>query len=697
MADDLDKFVLQYTVELKDSIDRLNKLREKMDGVDKTHEKSSKNLKEFTQHFKGLTSEIGGSIGSLGKLASAAGPVGAAITAVGLAIKFASDQVGEYNANLKIAYGTGVSLTNLEGLRRSLTASGNVDRATVDNSLSSMANLVSAARIDPTGAEARKLAMMGGNVGSSVQDNLGLIGQRFQGMDKGQAEALGMTYGGLDPRMVDEMRSKGADAGKINMSDDQIANIQQYNQNLKDLNTTFNEGKSAIKEFSVGFAATMVEMGKATGKALSPSANGGWLAWMKKMGDSAMLADGGPVDPNNSVLKDTQAAIAGVAEQREKLVEDAKKDKEAQQTTFDASTEFARAAALFQSSVNAFTTTLDEKTVDATLAGESGAAGGMGGSASGRVAQGGGTTFTPGSGGSGDWKSSPYASLIEASAKKYNLDPALMWSVLMTESTGENGKTSPTGAKGLMQINHGNWKAYGNGRDIMDPAANIEVGARVLRESIDRAHGDITGGLNNYNGNSDPAYVAKVNGFYRGSMGTGQYHPVANANNSTMGKTASFAQTRLRDVAGAIAAGMHGQGITPEMLLRGTYNKGDVNIGYQRAMSDAKVEFMNAYQAANAGGMNIVQKQAAAQRLKTAALNERNLEANGAEVLARSREGGQTSLTQGQTIAIGSPNIAVNLNGFKGFDEKEFERRVEDVLGKTFQQVLNDMRTGDKI
>jgi hypothetical protein len=248
---------------------------------------------------------------------------------------------------------------------------------------------------------------------------------------------------------------------------------------------------------------------------------------------------------------------------------------------------------------------------------------------------------------------------------------------------------------GLTQVTRGNWKAYGGGADPMDPAANIDVGARILAESIKMAHGDITGGLQQYNGHSDAGYVGKVNAYYQPNLGTGQYRPIAGPGADTK-TTASWDQQRLLDTANVIAQSMHVSGVTGAQIMRGAYTQGDVNIGYQRAMSSAKIAFMNAYQASQAGGMNPVQRQNAMIALRSAALNERNLESYGSQVMGRATAGGQTSLTQGQTIAIGSPNISVNINSVKGFDEKEFRRRIDDVLAHHMALAINAAVDGEK-
>jgi len=700
MANDLDTFVLQYSIDLRDSITKLQRLQESMEKTSKGHEKSVAGVKEMVSHFQGVSKTLDTATGAFGKFLGAAGPVAGAMTAIGLAVKFASDQVQEYNANLKLAYGTGIDLTSLEGVRRSLTASGNVDRATVDQSLGNIAGMVRSARIDPTGPDAYKLRMMGGDPFGSVQGNLSSIGANFQGMSREQAEALGMTFGGLDPRMVDTLRAAGTDAGKVTMSDEEVANIAQYNENLKELNETFNKGKSSIKEFSVNASADLINFFKAipeaVGSALSPSKNGGWIAWLKKLGESAMMADGaGAFDEKNSVAQDTKKALADSDQKRQALVAKAKKETTQQQQIFDAGTMYMRAASLFAASVNSFTHTIGEQEMNALLAGEAGAAAGAGGSPSSLsgASNGGGAAFVPG--GSGTWQSNQYAKQIKAAADVYGLDPQMLHAVMMVESSGVNGKYSATGAGGLMQITKGNWKAYGGGADVMDPAANIMVGARVLKEQLSIHKGDVEAGLRAYNGNSDPNYVPKVMAAFGGSA-IGTVHWTATPGKSfNLAGGNSFDRQRFLSAADAIAAGMHVSGVTGAGILQGQFSRGDVDLGYQRALTSAKATLYKAYQAAYAPGLNAFQRKGALTAFQQAAISERSLENYSSQILGRARAGGQ-ELTTGQTVNIDASNISINVTG--GIpDQDQFKRRVEQILHDSITQALNEEQSGNKI
>ncbi|MEW6283839.1 MAG: lytic transglycosylase domain-containing protein, partial [Candidatus Eremiobacterota bacterium] len=75
--------------------------------------------------------------------------------------------------------------------------------------------------------------------------------------------------------------------------------------------------------------------------------------------------------------------------------------------------------------------------------------------------------------------------LIEAKARKYNLDPWLVRGVIEVESAFKPYAVSRAGAGGLMQLMP--TTAYHLGcRDRFDPEQNIEAGARYLRQMMDR-------------------------------------------------------------------------------------------------------------------------------------------------------------------------------------------------------------------
>jgi len=97
--------------------------------------------------------------------------------------------------------------------------------------------------------------------------------------------------------------------------------------------------------------------------------------------------------------------------------------------------------------------------------------------------------------------------LIEQQARAHNLDPALVKAVIAVESSFEPGAVSPKGALGLMQIIPPTGERYGVTGDrkrsleqkLLDPAVNVRVGTRYLRDLLALFANDLKLALAAYN------------------------------------------------------------------------------------------------------------------------------------------------------------------------------------------------------
>lgn len=70
--------------------------------------------------------------------------------------------------------------------------------------------------------------------------------------------------------------------------------------------------------------------------------------------------------------------------------------------------------------------------------------------------------------------------MVEATARKYDVDPLLVHSVISVESGYNPYAVSPKGAQGLMQLMPGTARRFGVSNSF-DPAENIEGGVRYLK------------------------------------------------------------------------------------------------------------------------------------------------------------------------------------------------------------------------
>ncbi|MBC7925763.1 MAG: lytic transglycosylase domain-containing protein [Bryobacteraceae bacterium] len=70
--------------------------------------------------------------------------------------------------------------------------------------------------------------------------------------------------------------------------------------------------------------------------------------------------------------------------------------------------------------------------------------------------------------------------LVETTAKKYDVDPLLVHSVIQVESGYNSRAVSPKGAQGMMQLMPGTARRFGVS-NIFDPRENVEGGVRYLK------------------------------------------------------------------------------------------------------------------------------------------------------------------------------------------------------------------------
>jgi len=110
--------------------------------------------------------------------------------------------------------------------------------------------------------------------------------------------------------------------------------------------------------------------------------------------------------------------------------------------------------------------------------------------------------------------------LVEAaysSAQEVKLDPLLVLSVMAIESRFNPFAESSVGAQGLMQVmakvHQTKFHDHGGTKSVLNPVANIQVGAQILKDLIRRS-GSVESGLKLYVGagnlESDGGYAAKV-------------------------------------------------------------------------------------------------------------------------------------------------------------------------------------------
>jgi hypothetical protein len=96
-------------------------------------------------------------------------------------------------------------------------------------------------------------------------------------------------------------------------------------------------------------------------------------------------------------------------------------------------------------------------------------------------------------------KDEKIASLVDQKANQYGIDPALLRSLIVSESQGNPRAKSPKGAQGLGQLMPATAKAYGV-KDPMDPEQNLDGAARFLKDLLSEHNGDPRAALIAYHG-----------------------------------------------------------------------------------------------------------------------------------------------------------------------------------------------------
>ncbi|GAA3802077.1 hypothetical protein GCM10022600_25310 [Qipengyuania pelagi] len=104
-----------------------------------------------------------------------------------------------------------------------------------------------------------------------------------------------------------------------------------------------------------------------------------------------------------------------------------------------------------------------------------------------------------------------YRAKVDELAARFDLSPSLIEALVWQESRWRHDARSPVGARGLAQLMPGTARDLGVNPD--DPFANLEGGARYLREQIDRFDGDLEKALAAYN--AGPGRVLRAGGIPR--------------------------------------------------------------------------------------------------------------------------------------------------------------------------------------
>jgi soluble lytic murein transglycosylase-like protein len=94
------------------------------------------------------------------------------------------------------------------------------------------------------------------------------------------------------------------------------------------------------------------------------------------------------------------------------------------------------------------------------------------------------------------------AGLVDTASKSNNLKADLLRAVIGKESGDHPCAVSPKGAQGLMQLMPATSQQFGVA-DPFDPKQNVEAGAKLLKQLLDKYKGDVSLALAAYNAGTD--------------------------------------------------------------------------------------------------------------------------------------------------------------------------------------------------
>jgi len=106
-------------------------------------------------------------------------------------------------------------------------------------------------------------------------------------------------------------------------------------------------------------------------------------------------------------------------------------------------------------------------------------------------------------------KAAQLADIVNVTATKYALPPAMVYAIISIESRFKEKAHGAGGATGLMQVVPGAHRGLlRNVKDLTEPTANVDVGSKILSGYVKSAGGDMSAALKSYGGSH--AYAQKV-------------------------------------------------------------------------------------------------------------------------------------------------------------------------------------------
>ena len=716
MSDALEKFVLQYHVDMKDAIERLETLQNKISKTNKGVANAGGEFKKFGREafaeVSKLTPELGAATSMALRLGTGLLGVGAALGAIAIGVKAINDLRKEYDAQRSLSFASGLSTQEIEQFQRTSASASRLNAGQSRDLIGKLSGMSMSAytNVDPMSREQLQLRQLGTSAFESngrIKETSKLIDEiskKFQSVSKERAYALGQSAG-LTHDEVDAIRNRNrAMIESTKMSEKEKALQQEAAIQLDKFNQSYNQLTDALRR-----------SGNVIGANLMPYLTQ-FINWVTDIAEKAPKFF---TEVFDELKAQTKASIktmfefdnynekfdAELEKQRQIIKEDHEKRAKLQNNSAAAAREwqakFSRDINLFAAAVSTFAGVIDERQAWAAWAGEVGRAAGVGPQAGGGASATGmhrgsavvGTSVAP----------AEYDRIIESAAKKWGVDANIMKKMIQVESGYNPNAVSEAGAVGLGQIMPSNFKSLGI-TNPYDPEQNIGGMAQLLAEYQRASGGDARKMLMMYHGGyktsgwgartrsyPDKVLNAKVNyGGGNTSAPPGFEVPVANLGDrdySSVDYGTKYAPVRgdtrddvqKRKIQDAIAKALN---VPIEQLQLGGVSQGDVHFTRAKLESQQIREVQQKQLTYTAPGIRPMEKAAAYQQYLEAANNLRALQKFGRQVELQSRPGGRD-------ITLQEKAIFIQVDGAQNPDAT-----AQEVVRKLYSVDLNDIVNG---
>jgi hypothetical protein len=296
---DLDRFVLQYSVDLSTSLTRLEQLHKQMGKVEEGGKKTAKGLTgELKGALDGVANSFGGLDGPMARVITKFGALGGAASVAGAAVlatlAIAAKGIKDMNAMSDLSNKTGISTLSLENIQRNMAANsgGRVNREMTQDTMTKFGEAWQRAYADPMSKERFAFQTMG--VDPTSMGPNAAFGKAAEWMqaNQGKAQGIGQQFG-IDYKAIQAMANGGANITSMAMTPDQIKDHQKAQEAAERVNKFVGDLSETLSEFKFEAADHVINALQTIGH---------WFGQVGEItGRNAMIGAG--IDPDTPIKK----------------------------------------------------------------------------------------------------------------------------------------------------------------------------------------------------------------------------------------------------------------------------------------------------------------------------------------------------------------------------------------------------------